>query len=145
MAFAQHESIRVYTHLDERSAAFFALGLAKASQKPCALVCTSGTAALNFFPAIVEAHESAVPLIVLTADRPHELRDSGANQSIKQVNLYGSYALWSVDVALPEVRHAHQGILGIATVWWAGVLAADQGPAARCSGGCGHARPPHAP
>ncbi len=102
MAFASQADIKVYTHFDERSAAFFALGLAKNLQEPVALVCTSGTAAVNFFPAIVEAHESAIPLLVLTADRPHELRNSGANQSINQVNLYGSYALMAVDVALPE-------------------------------------------
>lgn len=102
MAFAAQKDLEIYTHFDERCAAFFALGLAKATNKPVALLCTSGTAAVNFYPAIVEAHESAVPLLVLTADRPHELRNSGANQSINQVNLYGSFALWSVDMALPE-------------------------------------------
>ena len=105
IAFAKAEAagqLKIYSHFDERSAAFFALGLAKAKERPVALLCTSGTAAANFFPAIVEAHQSAVPLIVLTADRPHELRNSGANQSIDQVRMYGSYALWSVDVALPE-------------------------------------------
>lgn len=102
LAFAQHPHIQVYTHLDERSAAFFALGLALASDEPAALLCTSGTAAANFFPAIVEAHESHVPLLVITSDRPAELRHSGANQTIDQVKLYGDYALWSVDAALPE-------------------------------------------
>ena len=67
--------IHVHVLVDERSAAFYALGLAKASQKPVLLICTSGTAAANFYPAIVEAHYSRVPLIVLTADRPHELRE----------------------------------------------------------------------
>src|SRR5690606_27242013 len=102
LAFARHGGIKIYTHLDERSAAFFALGLALASDELVALVCTSGTAAANFFPAIVEAHMSRVPLIVLTADRPPELRHSGANQTIDQIKMYGDYALWSVDAALPE-------------------------------------------
>lgn len=102
LAFAEHDGIRKYTHLDERSAGFFALGLAMASDKPVALVCTSGTAAANVFPAIIEAKMSRVPLLILTADRPHELRHSGANQTIDQVKLYGDNVLWSVDMALPE-------------------------------------------
>ena len=102
LAFAAHPGITVYPHLDERSAAFFALGIALKTNQPVALVCTSGSATANFFPAIIEAHESQVPLIILTGDRPPELRDSGANQTIDQVKLYGSYALWSVDMALPE-------------------------------------------
>ncbi len=104
LAFAKHEAIKVYTHLDERSAGFFALGMALASDEPVALVCTSGTAAANFFPAIVEAHMSRVPLIVITADRPPELRYSGANQTIDQVKIYGDQVLWSVDVGLPEAN-----------------------------------------
>jgi 2-succinyl-5-enolpyruvyl-6-hydroxy-3-cyclohexene-1-carboxylate synthase len=106
MAFAAHPDITVYSHIDERSAAFFALGLALSSDQPVALVCSSGTATANFFPAIIEAHESGVPLLVLTADRPHELRGSGANQTIDQVKLYGDYALWSVDVAPPQAEPA---------------------------------------
>jgi 2-succinyl-5-enolpyruvyl-6-hydroxy-3-cyclohexene-1-carboxylate synthase len=106
LAFARHGGIKIYTHLDERSAAFFALGLALASDEPVALVCTSGTAAANFFPAIVEAHMSRVPLLVITADRPPELRYSGANQTIDQIKMYGDYALWSVDAPLPEANPA---------------------------------------
>ncbi len=102
VAFAQHPGIKVYPHLDERSAAFFALGIALKTDQPVALVCTSGTALAEFFPAVIEAHELQVPLIILTGDRPPELRDSGANQTIDQVKLYGGYALWSVDMALPE-------------------------------------------
>jgi 2-succinyl-5-enolpyruvyl-6-hydroxy-3-cyclohexene-1-carboxylate synthase len=102
LAFAEHPGIKDYPHLDERSAAFFALGIALKTDQPVALVCTSGSATVNFYPAIVEAHESQVPLIILTGDRPPELRDSGANQTIDQVKLYGEYALWSVDIALPE-------------------------------------------
>ncbi|MFP6656236.1 MAG: 2-succinyl-5-enolpyruvyl-6-hydroxy-3-cyclohexene-1-carboxylic-acid synthase [Myxococcota bacterium] len=94
-------SLRTWIELDERSAAFFALGLAKATRQPVALICTSGTAAANYLPAIVEAHYSRVPLIVLTADRPPELRDWGAGQTIEQPNLYGRYSRWSVELPIP--------------------------------------------
>lgn len=104
MAFARHPQIRVYSHIDERGAAFMALGLALAQDAPAAVVCSSGTAAANFYPAVVEAHYAHVPLLVLTADRPHELRDSGANQTVDQVKLYGDHVLWAVDVALPEAH-----------------------------------------
>ncbi len=102
MAFAAQTGIRTWMHVDERSAAFFGLGMAKQLRKPVALLCTSGTAAANFLPALVEAKLSHVPLLVLTADRPHELRDNGAPQSIDQNQLFGTYAKWFVDVALPE-------------------------------------------
>ncbi|WP_226569482.1 2-succinyl-5-enolpyruvyl-6-hydroxy-3-cyclohexene-1-carboxylic-acid synthase [Bacillus stratosphericus] len=101
MAFA-HQQINVHVLVDERSAAFYALGLAKASQRPVLLICTSGTAAANFFPAMVEAHYSRVPLIVLTADRPHELREVGAPQAIDQQFLFGRFVKWFTDLALPE-------------------------------------------
>ena len=104
LAFAKHKEMRKYTHLDERSAAFFALGLAMKSRRPVALVCTSGTAAANFYPAIIEADMSGVPLLILTADRPSELRYSGANQTIDQIKMYGDHVLWSVDMALPEAN-----------------------------------------
>jgi 2-succinyl-5-enolpyruvyl-6-hydroxy-3-cyclohexene-1-carboxylate synthase len=102
LAFAAHPTIKVHSLLDERCAGFFALGLALATGAPVAVLCTSGSAIANFFPAVVEAHMSQVPLLVLTADRPHELRHSGANQTIDQVKLFGDYAQWSVDMALPE-------------------------------------------
>ena len=101
LAFAEQEGTPVFSHLDERCAGFFALGLAKAARKPAVLVCTSGTAAANFYPAIIEAAQSAVPLIVLSADRPPELRDCGANQTIDQARLYGPYAKFFADVGLP--------------------------------------------
>ncbi len=104
LAFAQHPAIKAYSHLDERSAAFFALGLALATDAPAAVVCTSGSAAANFLPAIVEAHQSQVPLLILTADRPHELRYSGANQTMDQVKMFGGFTLWSVDMPLPEAN-----------------------------------------
>ncbi len=102
LAFDRHPEIAVYLHLDERSAGFAALGMALATDRPVAVVCTSGTAAAEFFAAVIEARQSQIPLLVLTADRPHELRQSGANQTIDQVKLYGDQVLWSVDVALPE-------------------------------------------
>ncbi|MWA05714.1 2-succinyl-5-enolpyruvyl-6-hydroxy-3-cyclohexene-1-carboxylic-acid synthase [Actinomadura sp. LD22] len=96
--------VRLHVRIDERSASFLGLGMAKRSGRPVALVCTSGTAAANFHPAVVEAHESGVPLIVVTADRPPELRDTGANQTIDQVKLYGTAARWSTEVGVPENR-----------------------------------------
>ncbi|ADJ15054.1 2-succinyl-5-enolpyruvyl-6-hydroxy-3-cyclohexene-1-carboxylic-acid synthase [Halalkalicoccus jeotgali] len=89
VAFSTHDSITVHSHLDERSAAFYALGRAKRTGEPTPLVCTSGTAAANFHPAVIEASQSRVPMLLLTADRPAELRDSGANQTIDQTKLYG--------------------------------------------------------
>ncbi|MEH7343416.1 2-succinyl-5-enolpyruvyl-6-hydroxy-3-cyclohexene-1-carboxylic-acid synthase [Bacillus sp. JJ1532] len=102
MVILEHPELRVHIHVDERSAAFFALGIAKASKRPVAILCTSGTAAANYFPAIVEANVSRVPLIVLTADRPHELRDVGAPQAIDQIHLYGKHVKWFVEMAPPE-------------------------------------------
>jgi len=89
VGFADHPEVETFSILDERSAAFFALGRSRRSGDPTALVCTSGTAAANFHPAVIEASQSRVPLVVLTADRPAELQDSGANQTIDQADLYG--------------------------------------------------------
>src|SRR5690349_24888479 len=92
MAFyeaARQRRLRLHVRIDDRSASFTALGLAKASRCPVAVLCTSGTAAANFHPPVIEASESAVPLIVLTADRPAELRGTGANQTVDQVKLHG--------------------------------------------------------
>jgi 2-succinyl-5-enolpyruvyl-6-hydroxy-3-cyclohexene-1-carboxylate synthase len=104
LAFGAQPGLQVFVHPDERGAAFFALGLALASGKPAAVLCTSGTAAANFFPAVVEAHQSNIPLLVLTADRPPELRESGSNQTIDQVKLFGGYTRWSVEAPLPEAN-----------------------------------------
>jgi len=107
MAFfeaAQEQRVRLHVRIDERSAAFTALGLAKASRRPVAVLCTSGTAAANFHPAVIEASESAVPLLVLTADRPPELRGIGANQAIDQIKLYGGAVRWFCEVGPPEAR-----------------------------------------
>ena len=109
--------------LDERAGAFFALGLAKASRRPVALVCTSGTAAANFFPALVEAWASRVPLVVATADRPPELRDTGSPQTIDQIKIYGDYARWFVEVGPPEEKDgmldyvASLGARAVAEAW----------------------------
>ncbi len=102
VAFAEHPDVTVFSHLDERSAGFFALGRARRTGDPTALVCTSGTAAANFHPAVIEANQARVPLLVLTADRPHELRDSGANQTVDQVKLYGDAVRWDAELPDPE-------------------------------------------
>ncbi|WP_049970988.1 2-succinyl-5-enolpyruvyl-6-hydroxy-3-cyclohexene-1-carboxylic-acid synthase [Haladaptatus cibarius] len=104
VAFATHGDIEVFSHLDERSAAFFALGRAKRTGKPTPIVCTSGTAAANFHPAIIEADRARVPMLVCTADRPPELRDSGANQTVDQEKLYGDAVRWYADLAEPEAN-----------------------------------------
>lgn len=106
IAAARHPGMRAWTLIDERSAAFFALGLARGLRAPVAVLSTSGTAAANFHPAVVEARYGRVPLVVLTADRPHELRHAGANQTIDQIRLYGAHAKWAADVALPEATDA---------------------------------------
>jgi 2-succinyl-5-enolpyruvyl-6-hydroxy-3-cyclohexene-1-carboxylate synthase len=103
MAFAAHPQIEAIPVLDERSAAFFALGLAKQKLKPVALVCTSGTAGANFYPAVIEAHESAVPLLVITADRPPELRACSSGQTIDQQKLFGDYVNFQHEIATPAL------------------------------------------
>ena len=103
-AFATHPKIETIPILDERSAAFFALGIAKKNYQPVVIVCTSGTATANFYPAIIEAKESRIPLLVLTADRPPELRNCHAGQTIDQVKLYGNYPNWQIELTLPSVE-----------------------------------------
>jgi 2-succinyl-5-enolpyruvyl-6-hydroxy-3-cyclohexene-1-carboxylate synthase len=102
LALGADPSIRTWLHLDERAAGFFALGLARASRRPVAILATSGTAVVNIHPAVVEACEGRVPLVVLTADRPPELRDRGAPQAIDQDHLFGRHAKWYVELAVPE-------------------------------------------
>jgi 2-succinyl-5-enolpyruvyl-6-hydroxy-3-cyclohexene-1-carboxylate synthase len=105
LAFARDERIAVHVHIDERSAAFFGLGLAAATADPVALMCTSGTAAVEYHPAMVEASQARVPLIALTADRPPRLRGTGANQTIDQVELYGTAVRAYLEPPLPASVH----------------------------------------
>ena len=100
-AFARHRAIEAIPVLDERSAAFFALGLARRSRRPVVLLCTSGTAGANYFPGVIEAQESGVPLIVITADRPPEMRDCGSGQTIDQQKLFGGHVNFFHELAVP--------------------------------------------
>jgi 2-succinyl-5-enolpyruvyl-6-hydroxy-3-cyclohexene-1-carboxylate synthase len=129
LAFARDARFRMRVHLDERSAAFFALGVGKALGEPAAIVTTSGTAVANVLPAVVEASQSGVPLMVLTADRPHRLRDSDANQAIDQVRIYGGFVRAFFDIAPPSsdeaaLRHL-RAVVGRAH---AASVGADAGP-----------------
>jgi len=103
IAFAQQvPEIEAISILDERSAAFFALGQAKATGQPVVIVCTSGTAGANFYSAVIEASYSRVPLLILTTDRPPELRDCHSGQTVDQLRLYGNYPNWQTELALPS-------------------------------------------
>ncbi len=106
LSLVREQRIRCWSHIDERSAGFFALGAGKVSGRPVAITCTSGTATANLAPAVIEARHARVPLIVLTADRPPELRDVGAGQAIDQLKIYGDAVKWffevGVDRATPE-------------------------------------------
>ncbi|MBM6506957.1 MULTISPECIES: 2-succinyl-5-enolpyruvyl-6-hydroxy-3-cyclohexene-1-carboxylic-acid synthase [Staphylococcus] len=102
IALEAHPNIKTWIHPDERSAAFFALGLIKGSERPVAILCTSGTAAANYTPAIAESQISRIPLIVLTSDRPHELRSVGAPQAINQVNMFSNYVNFQFDMPIAD-------------------------------------------
>jgi 2-succinyl-5-enolpyruvyl-6-hydroxy-3-cyclohexene-1-carboxylate synthase len=131
MAFFDAERqgrLRLHVRIDERSASFTALGLAKASRRPVAVLCTSGTAAANFHPAVIEADESGVPLLVLTADRPPELRGIGANQAIDQIKMYGSAVRWFCEAGVPERRPG-------AAAYWRSVACQAWAHAAGAAGG----------
>jgi 2-succinyl-5-enolpyruvyl-6-hydroxy-3-cyclohexene-1-carboxylate synthase len=127
---AQRGDVRLHVRIDERSAGYLALGLAKASRRPVCVVCTSGTAAASFHPAVIEADESCVPLLVLTADRPPELRGTGANQAIDQIKLYGAAVRWFCEVGAPE---AQPGMVG----YWRSLACRAWGLAAGTAGGPG--------
>ncbi len=111
MALAANERIEAVPVLDERSAAFFALGIAKRTRRPAVLVCTSGTAGANYFPAVIEARESGVPLVVITADRPPEMRDCASGQTIDQQKLFGGYVSFYHELAVPAATMAMLGYL----------------------------------
>jgi 2-succinyl-5-enolpyruvyl-6-hydroxy-3-cyclohexene-1-carboxylate synthase len=102
VALARHDGIETYSVLDERAAAYFALGRARRTGRPTPLVCTSGTAAANYAPAVIEADTGRVPMLLLTADRPPALRDSGANQTVDQEKLYGDAVRYYTDLPEPE-------------------------------------------
>ncbi|WP_254721985.1 2-succinyl-5-enolpyruvyl-6-hydroxy-3-cyclohexene-1-carboxylic-acid synthase [Kovacikia minuta] len=129
VAFARHPKIEALPVLDERSAAFFALGIARQSHLPVVLVCTSGTAGANFYPAVIEARESRVPLLVLTADRPPELRDCNAGQAIDQHKLYGTFPNWQAELALPSLEPSLLAYLRQTTIYaWEQTLYPVPGP-----------------
>lgn len=106
-ALAQHPQIQTVPILDERSAAFFALGLAQRRHQPVAVVCSSGTAGANFYPALIEAKESQIPLLLMTADRPPELRECGSGQTIDQIKLFGTYPNWQIELMVPSAQIDH--------------------------------------
>jgi 2-succinyl-5-enolpyruvyl-6-hydroxy-3-cyclohexene-1-carboxylate synthase len=114
---AERGDLRLHVRIDERSAAYLALGLAKASGRPVAVLCTSGTAAASFHPAVIEAAESCVPLLILTSDRPPELRGTGANQAIDQIKLYGDAVRWFSEVGVPEDRPGQAAQAAQAGYW----------------------------
>ena len=122
LTLAAEQRVDSVSVIDERAAGFLALGMAKASGRPVAVTCTSGTAAANLAPAVHEAHQARVPLIVLTADRPPELREVGAGQAIDQIDLFGSAAKWFVEVGQHEPgadTAVHHRALGCRAYWTA--------------------------
>ena len=105
-AIASEKKIKSFPIVDERASAFFALGIAKSSRSPVVLVTTSGTATAELYPAIIEAYQSRIPLIVCTADRPKYLRNTGSNQTINQKNIFLNHISYSVDLSLPKLSKA---------------------------------------
>ncbi len=129
LAIAREPRLRAHSHIDERSSGFFALGLAKATGRAVALACTSGTAAANLAPAVIEASEARVPLIVLTADRPPELREIGAGQTIDQIKLYGDAVRWFFEVGNHEATPERIAwIRALACRAWAAATGERPGP-----------------
>ena len=127
MACARDERLRMWVHLDERCAGFFALGLGKTTRRPAAVITTSGTATANLFPAVIEASQAGVPLLVLTADRPHRLRGTDANQTIDQFHLYGSFVRESLDAGEPSADDL-RSVRALACGAVAATLGMDPGP-----------------
>ena len=120
LALVRDARLRCSSHIDERCSGFFAVGAAKASSRPVAIACTSGTAAANLAPAVIEAWEARVPLVVLTADRPPELREVGAGQTIDQIGLYGRAAKWFFEVGTHDATPARMRwmrMLACRAVW----------------------------
>ena len=107
LSFTQYSDIKCFSQIDERSGGYFALGLAKANNSPVVLICTSGTASANYYPAVIEANQGKTPLIIITADRPPYLINTGANQTIDHHHLYGKYVKLFKDVGLPHMEISH--------------------------------------
>lgn len=137
LAYALHAAdaagrVRLHVRIDERSAAFLALGLAKLTGRPAPVVTTSGTAVANLFPAVMEAHESGVPMLLLTADRPHELRGTRANQTTDQLHVFRGFVRWFHDLGVPEARvgavRAWRTVMDRAMAAATGATSGDPGP-----------------
>jgi 2-succinyl-5-enolpyruvyl-6-hydroxy-3-cyclohexene-1-carboxylate synthase len=111
LAAAEHPQAHCRVHFDERGAAYHALGHAAASRRPAVLICTSGTAVANYFPAVMEASSARIPLLLLTADRPPELLAAGANQTVDQSKLFGTYARWEMTLPAPSMEAAPEAVL----------------------------------
>lgn len=127
LALADEDRIDLHVSIDERSASFFALGIAKATRRAVPVVTTSGTAAANLLPAFIEAHHSRTPLLLLTADRPPELRQTGASQTIDQIKMFGDAVRWFCELGVPEDA-PHSNALWRSTMARA-IAAAEGGPA----------------
>ena len=136
VALWRQPEIEVTVIVDERSAGFFALGAAQASGEPVALLCTSGTAAANYHPAVCEADESALPLLVLSADRPPELRGIGAGQTIDQIKLFGSSVRWFCEVGTHDGRRRRAAPLPLGRLPGAGGGARRDPARARSTSTC---------
>lgn len=126
--FQAQEDLELHVGMDERGLAYQALGYAKTSGKPAILVCTSGTAAANFFPAVIEASKSQVPLIVISADRPLELAQSDANQSINQKNLYGYHCKHFLDLGAPNDEMSLKAVVRLSAFAWEMAIKRPFGP-----------------
>ena len=128
IAIARNPKARWKMFVDERSAAFFALGYARATARPAVLICTSGTAVANYFPAVVEASMDFQPMFILSADRPFELLECGANQTIRQENMFGGYTRWSMQLPAPSPDTPLKALLSTVAYAVAKSLGESAGP-----------------
>ena len=128
LAVARAENAHIIQHFDERGLAFAALGYARATGKPGVFICTSGTAVANALPAVIEAATEGIPMLLFTADRPEELRGSGANQTIDQRNLFGVYAKLFLDLPVPSDSDQLPDIQTLVESVQKSIDAAEHGP-----------------